>query len=65
MKVGLLTEEQKDLLVGQLYFEDTYYNPTQDGDGNWFISTIEMEKSDIQWVKQLPLIDYVEPSPIN
>ena len=67
MKVGLLTEEQKDTLTGitYTYTEDTYYNPTQDGDGNWFVSTVEMEKSDIQWVKELPLIDYVQPSPIN
>lgn len=65
MKVGRLTETQKDLLIGVLYADDTYYNPTQDGDGNWFISTIEMDMSDIQWVKELPLIDYVEPSPIN
>lgn len=65
MKVGLLTEEQKDNLTGLMYQGDTYYNPSLDGEGNWFISLQEMEKSDIQWVKQLPLIDYVEPSPIN
>jgi hypothetical protein len=33
-----------------------------DGNDNWFISTIEMEYSDLQWVKELPLIDYVEPT---
>jgi hypothetical protein len=25
--VGLLTESQKDSLVGQLYDEDSYFNP--------------------------------------
>ena len=37
--VGLLTEVQKDELVGQLYTEDSYFNPIQDADDNWIIST--------------------------
>ena len=65
MKVALLTEQQRDDLTGVKYENDTFYNPSLDGDGNWFISLQEVEKSDIEWVKQLPLIDYVEPSPIN
>ena len=61
MKVGRLTEGQKDSLTGLTYTDDTYYNPSLDGTGEWFISTQEMDKSDIQWVKELPLVDYVEP----
>ena len=63
MKVGRLTEEQKNDLTGLMYMDDTYYNPSLDGLGLWFISTQEMSMSDLQWVKDLPLVDYVEPTP--
>jgi hypothetical protein len=65
--VGLLTESQKDSLVGQLYDEDSYFNPIQDIDDNWIISTEEIEfcvNPEFQWVKDLPLIEYKpKPSP--
>jgi hypothetical protein len=60
--VGLLTEVQKDELVGQLYTEDSYFNPIQDDSDNWIISVEEMEFCTIEqfaWVKDLPLIEYV------
>lgn len=63
--VGLLTETQKDSLLGQLYAEDSYYNPIQDLYDNWIISVEEMEftvNPEFLWVKDLPLIDY-EPKP--
>jgi len=66
-QVGLLTESQKDSLVGQLYDEDSYFNPIQDLEDNWIISTEEMEfcvNPEFQWVKDLPLIEYKpKPSP--
>ena len=65
MKVGRLTEQQRNDLTGVMYDNDTYYNPSLDGLGEWFISTQEMDKSDLQWVKELPLVDYVEPLPPN
>jgi hypothetical protein len=65
--VGLLTIEQKDSLVGQLYDEDSYFNPIQDIEDNWIISVEEMEfcvNPEFQWVKTLPLIEYKpKPSP--
>ena len=65
--VGLLTENQKNQLVGQLYTDDSYFNPIQDADNNWVISTEEMQlctNSDFLWVKDLPLILYnPKPSP--
>jgi hypothetical protein len=65
--VGLLTIEQKDSLVGQLYDEDSYFNPIQDIEDNWIISVEEMEfcvNPEFQWVKDLPLIEYKpKPSP--
>lgn len=60
--VGLLTELQKDELVGQLYTDDSYFNPIQDASDNWIISVEEMEFCTVEqfmWVKDLPLIEYV------
>ena len=37
-QVGLLTESQKNELIGQLYDEDSYFNPIQDIDDNCIIS---------------------------
>jgi len=60
--VGLLTEVQKDELIGQLYTEDSYFNPIQDASDNWIISVEEMEFCTVEefaWVKDLELIEYV------
>ena len=65
IQVGLLTIEQKDQLVGQLYDDDSYFNPIQDVNNNWIISTEEIEQCvnpDYVWVKDLELIPY-EPKP--
>jgi hypothetical protein len=58
--VGLLTVEQKDQLVGQLYAPCSYYNPIQDFNDNWIISVeeIECENEQFVWLKDLPLILY-------
>ena len=64
--VALLTETQKDQLVGQLYAPDSYFNPIQDADGNWIISTQEQEfcvNPEFLWVKDLPLIPYNPAQP--
>ena len=63
--VGLLTEVQKNELVGQWYASDSYFNPIQDINDNWVISVEEMNQNvntSFDWVKQLPLIPY-EPIP--
>jgi hypothetical protein len=63
--VGLLTEVQKDELVGVYYSDDSIYNPIQDIDENWVISTEEMiytTNEDTLWVKDLELIEY-KPKP--
>lgn len=66
-QVGLLTEAQKDSLVGQLYDEDSYFNPIQDLYDQYIISVEEMDfcvNPEFMWVKDLPLIDYKpKPSP--
>jgi hypothetical protein len=65
IQVGLLTDVQKDELVGQLYDEDSYFNPIQDLNDNWIISVEEIDQCvnpEFMWVKELPLITY-EPKP--
>jgi hypothetical protein len=60
--VGLLTVEQKDELVGQMYAPDSYFNPIMDNADNWVISIEEMEycvNPEFLWVKDLDLIVYV------
>jgi len=65
--VGLLTESQKNDLVGQLYDEDSYFNPIQDANDDWIISVEEIDQCvtpEFQWVKNLPLIEYIpKPEP--
>lgn len=63
--VLLLTEEQKDQLVGKKCSDEGYFNPTLDADGNWFISTEErdtfleniLDKS-LLFIWNLPEIDH-------
>jgi hypothetical protein len=65
INVGLLTKIQKDELVGQLYDDDSYFNPIQDVNDNWIISIEEIDQCvnpNFMWVKSLPLIPY-EPKP--
>ena len=68
--VALLTEKEKDALIGQLFAPDCYFNPLQDADNNWFISVEEIDlctNDNFMWVKDLPLIPYnpkIEETPI-
>ena len=67
MIVYILTEQQKELLVGKEYIKDSYFNPIQDINDNWIISEYEVlnaENEDILWVKDLEQIEY-EPKPIE
>jgi hypothetical protein len=64
IQVAILTETQKEQLIGQQYAPDSYFNPVQDEDNNWVISIEEVQITDIQWVKELPLIEY-KPRTIN
>lgn len=63
IQVGLLTETQKDSLVGQQYASDSYFNPIQDINDDWVISIEEIEfciNIEFLWVKDLSLITYFE-----
>ena len=66
MIVALLTIEQKEELVGVEIQHDWFFNPVQDGNGDWIITTQEIDNCtnpSVMWVKDLPLIEYV-PLPI-
>jgi hypothetical protein len=67
--VGLLTIQQKDKLLGVEYIPDVYYNPVQDGNGDWIISMEEIDNTtdyEFLWVQELPLIQFIPiPSPIS
>jgi hypothetical protein len=61
MLVGLLTLIEKEAIEGKMYQQDLYYNPVQDINDNWIISTEEINGTtnpDYLWVKTLPLITY-------
>jgi hypothetical protein len=67
MQVGLLTLKQKNDIEGKEFAPDSYFNPIQDLNDNWVISTQEMEQATIrtyQWVKNLSLIEF-KPKNIN
>ena len=60
--VGLLSVAQKDLLVGQLFDEDSYFNPIQDNNDNWIISIEEIEQNqnpEFGWLQDLEMIIFV------
>jgi hypothetical protein len=61
MIVALLDIEQKDLLEGKKYNDDSYFYPIQDAYNNWIISTQEIEQNiylEYEWIRQLSLIEY-------
>ena len=60
----LLTTEQKNLLVGQFFAPASMFNPVQDINGDWFISSQEVNlciNPDFQWVKNLTQMTYIPP----
>jgi hypothetical protein len=58
IQVYQLTTEQADSLIGVEFMPDNIFNPIQDADGNWIISQEEVNQTTIEWVKELPQIEY-------
>ena len=58
MIVYQLTPEQADSLIGVEFMPDNIFNPIQDADGNWIISQEEVNQTTIEWIKELPQIEY-------
>ncbi len=56
--VALLTHQQAEALQGVEVVTDNFFNPIQDADDNWIISLEEVNQCSIEWVKQLPQIEY-------
>ena len=63
--VAILTEEQKNQLIGEMYADDSYFNVIQDADNNYVISEEEINflaNHDFLWLNDLPLSIY-NPKP--
>lgn len=59
-----LNTQQKDLLVGQEFAPNQYFNPVPDINGYYFIFDGEVNgcvNEDFIWVKELPQAEYVPP----
>lgn len=68
-KVVKITEEQALLIKGKEFAKDSYFNPQQDSDNNWFtsIETVEQcENKEFDFLKECELIEYKPKiTPIN
>jgi hypothetical protein len=60
--IAIITTEQKDILIGKTYDGTCFFNPIQDMNDNWVISEQEVNQSNLQWLKDLPLTEY-QPKP--
>ena len=61
IQVRILTEEQKDELIGQQFMVDVYFNPIQDINNNWVILNDAIEHciyEKFNWLKDLEIIPY-------
>lgn len=59
-----LNIQQKDLLIGNEFAPNQYFNPVPDINGDYFIFDGEVEgcvNEDFMWVKELPQAEYVPP----
>jgi hypothetical protein len=59
MIVYQLTPEQAEQLRGVEYVSGVTFNPIEDANGTWIISSEEVSTTTIDWVKQLPAIEYI------
>jgi hypothetical protein len=59
IEVYQLTPEQANQLRGVEYVVDMTFNPIEDANGNWIISSEEVNSTTIEWVKELPKIEFV------
>ena len=61
MEMYKLNIEQKELITGKEYTNDSHFNPIQDVNLDWFISVEEVEQCtnpEFSFVKKLPLTEY-------
>ena len=64
--IAIITQEQRDSLVGIEFLPQTFFNlNVQDINDNYFIDEIEINQCEIQWLKDLPLIEYEPKIQVN
>ena len=60
-QVAIITEEEKDKLIGRQFMTDVYFNPIQDINNNWVILNDAIEHciyDKFNWLKDLEIIPY-------
>ena len=64
--IAIITQEQRDSLLGVEFMPQTFFNlNVKDINENYFIDEIEINQCDIQWLKDLPLIEYEPKTQVN
>lgn len=61
LMVVKLTDSQAESLIGQTWDGVTFFNPTIDANGNYFVSQEEVNgcnKPEFQWLKSCELIEH-------
>ena len=67
--IAIITQQQKDILVGKQFEQDSYFYPIQDVNNNWIISEQEYYyclglwyldelQTDLQFITTLSLSEY-------
>lgn len=67
-KVGLLIEEEKEAIEGNLYTKGKYFTPIEDADGNWVLPLTQIKKNkniDFWWIKYVTKIEFKPKSKIQ
>ena len=60
-KIAYITETEANQLHGLEWVPDNFFNPIQDANDQWFISSEEVlgnTNQSVAWVNNLPLSDY-------
>lgn len=67
MRVAIVKPEDVSLLQGKAYDKaGSRFNPTQDANGNYVVSELEIASctdKDLAFLKALPLTEYAKPAP--
>jgi hypothetical protein len=66
MEMYKITKEQRDLLIGKTYDVQSFFNPIQDTNNDWFISSEEFATNKYPWFATLVAVPFVaKPQPTN
>jgi len=60
-----LTPEQAELIRGKEFAPDSFFNPVQDINGDWFIFDVEYAlapRPEYDWFETLPLTEFTPPN---